>query len=130
MIVNAITPRLVARDRSSQRPVVTGLALAGANLSGVTARVLRDGQPLNSVEARVKVTTDSQAQLDLAVNPNTPLGPAQLVLSKPGVADVAVEIRVIEPSEFALEADTIGLWHSRRTRQGHDSPARRRSECN
>ena len=111
LIVNAITPKLVPRDRSSQRPVVTGLALGGANLSGVAARVMRDGQPLNSVDARVKVTTDSQAQLDLAVAPNTPLGPAQLVLSKQGYSDVAVEIRVIEPSEFALEADTIGLWH-------------------
>jgi len=59
----------------------------------------------------VKVAIDSQAQLDLAVSPNTPLGPAQLVLSKPGLRDVAVDIRVIEPSEFALEADTIGLWH-------------------
>ncbi len=111
MIVNAITPKLVARDRSSQRPIVTGIALGGANLSGVNARVVRDGQPLKSVDARMKGTTDSQAQLDLAVAPNTPLGPAQLILSKQGYSDVAVEIRVIEPSEFALEADTIGLWH-------------------
>ncbi|HKU73806.1 MAG TPA: LamG-like jellyroll fold domain-containing protein [Pyrinomonadaceae bacterium] len=111
MIVNTVTPHLVTRDRASRQPLVTGLALAGANLSGVNARIVRDGQPLNSVDARVKVTTDSQAQLDLAVSPNTPLGPAQLILSKQGYSDVAVEIRVIEPSEFALEADTIGLWH-------------------
>lgn len=111
MIVNTVTPHLVARDRASRQPVVTGLALAGANLSGVNARIVRDEQPLNSVDARVKGTTDSQVQLDLAVAPNTPLGPAQLILSKEGYSDVAVDIRVIEPSEFALESDTIGLWH-------------------
>jgi hypothetical protein len=111
LIVNAITPRLVARDRASKQPVVNGLALGGANLSDITARVARDGQPLDSVAAHVKSTTHSQAQLELAVAPTTPLGPAQLVLSKPGYSDVAVEIRVVEPGEFALEPDTIGLWH-------------------
>jgi hypothetical protein len=111
VIVNSITPNSVTRDRTSKQAVVNGVSLGGANLRGVTARVLRDGQPLDSVEARVKVATDSQAQLDLAVSPNTPLGPAQLVLSKRGYSDVAVDIRVVEPSEFALEADTIGLWH-------------------
>jgi hypothetical protein len=111
LIVNTITPNLVTRDRASRQPAVNGVALAGTNLSGVTARVLRDGQLLDSVEARVKVATDSQAQLDLAVSPNTPLGQAQLVLSKRGYSDVVVDIRVIEPSEFALEADTVGLWH-------------------
>jgi len=45
------------------------------------------------------------------VAPTTPLGPAQLVLSKAGYADVVVDIRVIEPGEFAVEADTLGLWH-------------------
>lgn len=111
VIVNSITPNLVTRDRTAKQAVVNGVSLGGANLRGVTARVLRDGQPLDSVEARVKVATDSQAQLDLAVSPNTPLGPAQLVLSKRGYSDVAVDIRVVEPSEFALETDTIGLWH-------------------
>ncbi len=111
MTVSAITPNLVARDRASKQPVVTGLGLEGTNLQGITARVVRDKQQLNSVVGRVKATTDSLAQIEVAVSPNTPLGPAQLVLSKPGYADVAVEIRVIEPSEFALEADTIGLWH-------------------
>jgi hypothetical protein len=90
---------------------VTGVGHDGANLSGITARVVRDGQPLDTIKGHVKASTDSQAQVELAVSPNTPLGPAQLVLSKPGYTDVAVEIRVVEPSEFALEADTIGLWH-------------------
>src|SRR6185369_7894198 len=74
VIVNSITPNSVTRDRTSKQAVVNGVSLGGANLRGVTARVLRDGQPLDSVEARVKVATDSQAQLDLAVSPNTPLG--------------------------------------------------------
>jgi hypothetical protein len=111
MIVSAITPNLVARDRASKQPVVTGLGLEGTNLHGITARVVRDGQQLDSVVGRVKATTDSLAQLEVTVSPNTPLGPAQLVLSKSGYADVAVPIRVVEPGEFALEADTIGLWH-------------------
>ena len=59
MIVNAITPNLVARDRVAKQPVVTGLALDGANLSGITARVMRDGQPLDSVAGHVKAATDS-----------------------------------------------------------------------
>ncbi|HEY0728048.1 MAG TPA: LamG domain-containing protein, partial [Pyrinomonadaceae bacterium] len=111
LIVNSIAPALVPRDRTSRQPLETKLALQGANLSGITARVVRDGQPLDSVGTRVENTTDSQAQLAVAIAPNTPLGPAQLVLSKQDHGDVAVDIRVIEPSEFALEADTVGLWH-------------------
>ena len=54
---------------------------------------------------------DAQAHLAVSVAPATPFGLAQLVLSKPGFADATAEIRIVEQSEFALEADTVGLWH-------------------
>ncbi|HEX5889943.1 MAG TPA: LamG domain-containing protein [Pyrinomonadaceae bacterium] len=108
---NTITPDFVPRDRTSRQPLVTRLILHGINLSGMTARVVRGDQTFESVVARVENTTDSEAHLTLAVPPNTPLGPAQLILSKNGHSDVVVDIRVIEPSEFAIEADTVGLWH-------------------
>lgn len=111
VIVNTITPSLVPRDRTSRQALVTRLALQGANLSGIAARVMRDDLTLDSVVTRVESTTDSQAYLALTVARSAPLGPAQLVLSKQDYSDVVVDIRVIEPSEFALEADTIGLWH-------------------
>jgi hypothetical protein len=72
---------------------------------------MRDGQPLTSVAATVRDSADAEAHLSLAVAPNTPLGLAQLVLSKTGYADAVVEIRVVEQSEFAAEPDTVGLWH-------------------
>jgi hypothetical protein len=90
---------------------MTNLTIEGEGLSGVAARVMRDGQSLSSVAVSAQDSSDSQAHLALAVAPNAPLGPAQLVFSKSSYADVAVDIRVIEPGEFALEADTVGLWH-------------------
>ncbi len=109
--VNAVTPGLVARNKAAQESSVTNITIDGANLSGVSARVMRDGQPLSEVVANVKDAVDAQAHLALAVAPATPLGPAQLVLSKPGFDDATAEIRVVEQSEFALEPDTVGLWH-------------------
>ena len=109
--VNTVTPGLVARDKAAQQASVTNITIDGANLSGVTARIMRDGQPLDGVVATVSDSSDAQAHLAVAVAPPTPLGLAVLILSKPGFADVAAELRVIEQSEFALEPDTVGLWH-------------------
>jgi hypothetical protein len=109
--ISSVTPALVTRDRNADTPLVTNITIDGANLSGATARVLRDGQTLNGVVANVQDSTDTRAHVGVAVARNTPLGVAQLVLSRPGYVDAVSEIRVVEPGEFALEADTVGLWH-------------------
>ena len=109
--VASVDPPLVPRDKAGEKPLLTDITVSGAELSGASVKVMRDGQALSSVVAGVKNSTDAQAHISLAVAPNTPLGMAQLVMSKPGYRDVAVEIRIIEPSELALEADTVGLWH-------------------
>jgi hypothetical protein len=109
--ITSAAPTLLTRDRNAKTALVTNLTVAGANLSGVKGLVLRDGQPLAGVVVNAQDSTDAGAHLAVAVAPTTPLGPAQLVLSKPGHKDAAVEVRIAEPSEFALEADTVGLWH-------------------
>jgi len=109
--VTSVAPTLVARDHNAESAVTTNLTVAGAELSGIAARVMRDRQPLTSVAATVRDSADAEAHVALAVAPNTPLGLAQLVLSKTGYADAIVEIRVVEQSEFAAEPDTVGLWH-------------------
>ncbi len=109
--IASIDPVLVERDRVADRPRTTNITVTGTGLSGVTARVTRDSQPLTTVAVNVSNNSDTQAQFALTVAPNTLLGPAQLVISKAGFADAIAEIRIVEASEFALEADTVGLWH-------------------
>jgi hypothetical protein len=109
--VDAISPGEVVRDKGSKEARTTVLSLKGTNLAGVRARVMRDGQPLKAAVVNVQGASDAEATLSLAITPKTPLGPLQLVLSKPGHRDAEVEVRVVEPSEFPAEADTVGLWH-------------------
>ncbi|HEY0408211.1 MAG TPA: LamG domain-containing protein, partial [Pyrinomonadaceae bacterium] len=118
VVVNAIAPGLLTRDKTAREARATSITVEGANLSGIQARVMRDGQTLASVAARVQDSSDAQAHLTLSVAPNTPLGMADLVLSKAEHKDASVRIRVIEPSEFALEADTVGLWHMDEREEG------------
>jgi hypothetical protein len=99
------------RDKGAKEARTTNITLKGSKLDGITARVMRDGRPLGAVVAGVLNSSDAEATLSLAVSPKVPLGPAQLLLSKPGHKDTEVEVHVIEPSEFAAEADTVGLWH-------------------
>ena len=72
---------------------------------------MRDGQPIKGVVASVQDSNEAVAHLLVKVAPDTPLGPAQLLVTRRGYQEVVAEIRVVEPSEFALEADTVGLWH-------------------
>ncbi|MDX6694607.1 MAG: large repetitive protein [Blastocatellia bacterium] len=116
--VNAITPGLLPRDKTAREALVINIAVEGSNLSGVRARVVRDGQTLAGINARVQDSSDTEAHLALAVAPATPLGMAELVLSKTGYEDASVWIRVVEPGEFALEADTVGLWHMDEREEG------------
>jgi hypothetical protein len=111
MRIDAIAPGEVLRDKGAREARVTSLSLKGADLGGVKARVMRDGQTLKAVAVKVQGNSDTEASLAVAVAPDVPLGLAELVLSKPGYKDVGAKIRVIEPSEFAPEADTVGLWH-------------------
>jgi hypothetical protein len=111
MNVSNITPGYVERDKASREARVTLLTVTGADLTGVKASITRDGHTLKGITASVQASTETEARLSLAVSPNAPLGPAQLVLSKPGYKDVSTGLRVNEPSEFAHEADTVGLWH-------------------
>ena len=53
IVVSAVAPALVARDKAAQQASVTNITIDGANLSGVTARIMRDGQPLDGVVATV-----------------------------------------------------------------------------
>jgi hypothetical protein len=108
--VTSVSPMLVARDKASSKPQVTTVKVEGRMLDGVSARVMRDGQPLD-VSATVEASAERELSLKLAVAPSAPLGVAQLVLSKQGVADKTVALRIVEQSEFAVEADTLALWH-------------------
>jgi hypothetical protein len=111
ILATSVTPNLVVRNKGIETPQVTNVMIAGSNLKGVSALATRDGEPLKGIVATVTEASDAGLQVALAVAPSTPLGPAQLVLSKRGYQEAAAEIRVIEPSEFALETDTVGLWH-------------------
>jgi hypothetical protein len=111
MRIDSVAPAEVVRDRSAREARVTTIDLKGADLGGIKASVMRDGKELEAIVVKLRGNSDTNVSLSLAVAPKVPLGPAQLVLSKSGYADAAVGIRVIEPSEFALEADTVGLWH-------------------
>jgi hypothetical protein len=111
ILATSLTPNLVVRSKGIETPQVTNVTIAGVNLKGVSALATRDGEPLKGIVATVTDAGDAGVQIALAVAPNTPLGPAQLVLSKRGYQNAVAEIRVIEPSEFALEGDTVGLWH-------------------
>src|SRR6185436_20967427 len=44
--VTSVAPTLIARDHNAETALSTNLTVAGADLSGITARVMRDGQPL------------------------------------------------------------------------------------
>ncbi|MBV8859486.1 MAG: hypothetical protein JOZ02_21320, partial [Acidobacteria bacterium] len=110
MTVESLTPSLVGRDSASGKPLVTPVTLTGRGLEGVQAQVLRDGKPAG-VNAQVESSADGEARLSVSVEPSAPLGPAVLVLSKPGQPDRWVELRVAEQSEFAVEPDTLLLWH-------------------
>ena len=109
--VTSAAPNLVVRDKSITQPRVTNLTVSGVELSGAHVQVKRDGKVLRTVVAKVLDSNQATAKLALSVDQNTPLGLAQLVLSRPGYAEAAVDIRIVEPSEFALEPDTVGLWH-------------------
>ncbi|HEV2761486.1 MAG TPA: LamG domain-containing protein, partial [Pyrinomonadaceae bacterium] len=108
--VASVSPRLAERDAASGAARATRLTLKGERLEGLSARVLRNGQP-SEVAVKVEDSADGEARLSLSVGAAEPLGDAQLVLSKPGFSDTPVNIRIAEPGEFAPEADTVGLWH-------------------
>jgi hypothetical protein len=111
LLAASVTPNLIERNKGIMTPQVTNLTIEGANLKDVGASVTRDGEPLKGVVAEVRASSESTAQVVLKVAPDTPLGPAQLLLTRRGYRDAIANIRVIEPSEFALESDTLGLWH-------------------
>ena len=113
MRIDSITPGEVLRDRSARQARVTTIGLHGVDLGGgeLKATIMRDRKTLDEIAVRVVGSSDTDVSLSLSVAPNVPLGPAQLVLSKPGYKEAIADIRVIEPGEFAVEADTVGLWH-------------------
>jgi hypothetical protein len=108
--VTNVSPLLIARSEAAREAQTTLVSVEGAELNGLSGRVVRDGQTLD-VAVGVQDSTDALVNLALGVAPAVRLGAAQLVLSKPGYKDAAFEIQITEQSEFALEADTVGLWH-------------------
>src|SRR5262249_20466585 len=108
--VTSYGPREVARAKASQTRPVTQVTINGYNLDGLTARVTRNGQPID-VAVGVDTTSYRQARFSLAPAPSIPLGSAQLVVSKQGQQDVALNIQITEQSEFAAESDAVVLWH-------------------
>ncbi|HEX7314765.1 MAG TPA: LamG-like jellyroll fold domain-containing protein [Pyrinomonadaceae bacterium] len=108
--VNASEPRELFVGRSGSEAYVTRIDVDGFHLDGVTARVVRDGQPL---DAPVNVVSSSyrNARLNVALAPGTTPGPAQLVLAREGRSEASVDLRITEQSELPVEKDTVLLWH-------------------
>ncbi|MGH9765358.1 MAG: LamG domain-containing protein, partial [Blastocatellia bacterium] len=104
------SPSLIPRNKSAQQPTVTPVVVTGFNLDGITAQLLRNGQ---SFGATVSISSSSyrQANLTVTVPPATALGPAQIVLSKPGQTDVPITVQIAEQSPFVSSSDTLLLWH-------------------
>ena len=56
-------------------------------------------------------TTYRQAVLNLDVSQTSPIGNAQLVISKSGQTSVSIDIRIAERREFIADTDTVLLWN-------------------
>jgi hypothetical protein len=117
LFVTSYGPREIARSKAASVPRVTAVTVDGYNLENVTARVVRNGQPL-AIGVTIAASTYRRALLNLAVSPSVPLGPAQLVISKPGQPDASLAIQVTEQSEFSIEPDTVLLWSLDETGNG------------
>jgi hypothetical protein len=112
MQLSAVNPREVVRDKASPQPHATLLRIEGEHLDKLAGALLaRDGKPLSEANAIVKQSDEHHAEILLSIAPTLKLGPALLVLNRPGTADASIQIQVTEPGEFALEPDTAGLWH-------------------
>ena len=110
-------PKEVLREKAGLPSTITSITVNGYNLDGVTARLMRDGQVVDAV---VSVDSNSPRQAVVSVDAleTAPLGIAQLVFSKPGQADAAVDLRISSQSELAgalrharlMEFERVGRW--------------------
>ncbi len=115
--VNSYNPKQWLRDQANGQSLVTSMTLNGYNLDGITAQVVQNGQPINAT-ATVISSSFRQAQIDVAVAPTAPLGATQLVISKPGHSDVALDVRILALAEHVGDVDTLLLWHLNETGNG------------
>ena len=115
--VVSYNPKEVLREKEGLPSTITPITLNGYNLDGVTAQLMRDGQVVDAV---VSVDSSSPRQAIVSVDAlaTAPLGIAQLVLSKPGQADVAVDVRISAQTELAGALDTLLLWNLNETGDG------------
>ncbi|HVF42305.1 MAG TPA: LamG-like jellyroll fold domain-containing protein, partial [Pyrinomonadaceae bacterium] len=115
--VNSVQPREVQRNKNSAQRVPATVNVDGYDLSGVAARVERQGVILD-VTVSVAESSYRSARLELGVGPNVVLGPSKLVFSKPGRADVSADLYIAEKSELTLDNDTVVLWRLNETQDG------------
>src|SRR6185369_1169081 len=87
--VTSYDPKDILREKEGLPSTITPITVNGYNLDGVTARLMRDGQVVDAV-VNVQSSSSRQAIISVDALATAPLGIAQLVLSKPGQADVAV----------------------------------------
>jgi hypothetical protein len=110
-------PGEFTRTPLNGQPQSAQMTLNGFGLDGVSAQLLRSGQPLNAT-ATVVSSAYQQAQLSISVDPSVTPGNAQLVISKPSLPSVSLDVRITEQSEFAIDTDTRLLWHLNETDNG------------
>jgi hypothetical protein len=128
MQLSAVNPREAVRDKASPQPHATLLRIEGEHLDKLAGALLaRDGKPLSEANAIVKQADEHHAEILLSIAPTLKLGPALLVLNRPGTADASIQIQVTEPGEFAVEPDTAGLWPA--TRSSPSTPTMRAAAC-
>jgi PA14 domain/Concanavalin A-like lectin/glucanases superfamily/Bacterial Ig-like domain/Carboxypeptidase regulatory-like domain len=115
--VSASEPREVFLGRQGGDPFVNQIDVDGYHLDGVSARVVRDGQPL---DAAVNVVSSSyrKAHITVALAPTTTPGPAQLVIAAAGRSEAAVDLRVSQQSELPADKDTVLVWHMNESDRG------------
>ena len=115
--ITSYSPKEVLREKAGLPSTITPLVVIGYNLDGVTGRLVRDGQ---TVDAVVNVVSSSSrlAIVEVDAQATAPLGTAQLVLSKPGQTDVAVDLRISEQAQIDGALDTLLVWNLNETGNG------------
>jgi tellurite resistance-related uncharacterized protein len=115
--ITSYNPKEVLREKDGLPSSVGQITVNGYNLDGATVRLMRDGQ---DVPAVVTVVSSSSRQAVVSVDAlaTAPLGIAQLVFSKPGQADVSVDLRISEQTQLPGAIDTLLLWNLNETGNG------------
>ncbi|HEY0407421.1 MAG TPA: LamG-like jellyroll fold domain-containing protein, partial [Pyrinomonadaceae bacterium] len=117
MRVTSYTPHEILRERAGLPSYVNQLTVNGYNLDGATARLQINGQTADAVVI-ITGSTYRQAIVSVDAAATVPLGDGQLVFSKQGQADVAIDVRIGDQAESAGFTDTVLLWNLNETGNG------------